>query len=188
MQQSLLQDLRQTSRLGRAIAPVAATIGVIYGYDLSNIAGALLFITDEFHLSIHQQERVTTAVVVGQVIGAIVAGWLANRFGRKRCMVLLAVSYAVFAVLGALSVSVPMLLLARLFLGLTWECRLWSCRCSWPSLLPQRFGERCWSPTKRPPSSESSWAIWPLTLLLTHITGAGCWGWPLCQLCLCWPW
>jgi MFS family permease len=34
-------------------------------------------------------------------------------------MVLLAVSYAVFAVLGALSVSVPMLLLARLFLGLT---------------------------------------------------------------------
>src|ERR687894_857696 len=111
MQQTLVQDLRQMSRLGRAIGAVAATMGVIYGYDLSNIAGALLFITDQFHLSIHQQELVTTAVVVGQVVGALLGGWLANQFGRKRCMVLLAWSYAVFAVLGALSVSVPMLLL-----------------------------------------------------------------------------
>ena len=119
MQQSLLQDLRQTSRLGRTIAAVATTIGVIYGYDLSNIAGALLFITDQFGLSIDQQELVTTAVVVGQVVGALVGGWLANHFGRQPCMVLLTASYAVFAVLGALSVSVPMLLLVRLLLGVT---------------------------------------------------------------------
>ena len=86
MQQSLVQDLRQTSRLGRTTAAVAATIGVIYGYDLSNIAGALLFITDEFHLSIHQQELVTTAVVVGQVGGAIVVWCLAIRFTVRYAM------------------------------------------------------------------------------------------------------
>src|SRR5262249_14427169 len=106
-------------RLGLTVALVAATIGVIYGYDLSSIAGALLFITDQFHLSAGQQELVTTAMVAGQVAGAIVGGWLANHFGRKRCMVVLTGSYAVFAVLGAVSVSVPMLLLVRLLLGLT---------------------------------------------------------------------
>jgi MFS transporter, SP family, galactose:H+ symporter len=41
----------------------AASLGIVYGYDLSNIAGALLFITDEFGLTTRQQELVTTAVV-----------------------------------------------------------------------------------------------------------------------------
>ena len=38
-------------KVGLRIAIAAATIGVIYGYDLGNISGALLFITKEFDLS-----------------------------------------------------------------------------------------------------------------------------------------
>jgi sugar porter (SP) family MFS transporter len=116
---SLLHDLRQSSRLGLLVAASAATLGVIYGYDLSNIAGALLFITEEFNLSTHQQELVTTAVVVGEVLGALTGGALANAIGRRRSMLLIAASYAGFAVLSGLAVSVPMLLVARLLLGLT---------------------------------------------------------------------
>ena len=44
---------------------------------------------------------------------------LANLIGRKWSMVLVAAGYAVFALLGAMSGSVPMLLVARLLLGLT---------------------------------------------------------------------
>jgi len=94
-------------------------VGVIYGYDLSSIAGALLFITDEFRLSTQQQELLTTMVVIGQIAGALGAGALANAIGRKRSMVLIAVGYAMFALLGAVSVSMPMLLVARVLLGLT---------------------------------------------------------------------
>jgi hypothetical protein len=67
---SILHDLRQTPRLGLLVGGAAATIGVIYGYDMSNIAGALLFITKEFNLTTSQQELVTTAVVAGEVLGA----------------------------------------------------------------------------------------------------------------------
>ena len=116
---SFLQDLRQTPRLGLLVGGTAATIGIIYGYDLSNIAGALLFITKEFQLSTSQQELVTTAVVVGEVLGAVLGGWLANLFGRKACMVGVAGAYAAFAILSALSADVPMLLIARLLRGLT---------------------------------------------------------------------
>ena len=112
-------ELNRPSRLGLLVALTAASVGIIYGYDLSNIAGALLFITDEFGLTTRQQELVTTAVVIGEIAGAIVGGWLANAIGRKKSMVLVAATYAAFALMSALSVSVPMLLVSRLLLGLT---------------------------------------------------------------------
>lgn len=97
----------------------AASVGIICGYDLSNIAGALLSITDGFRLSTHRQELVTTAVVIGQIIGAAGGGPLANAIGRKKSLVLVTAAYAVFALLGALSPSIPVLLAARLLLGVT---------------------------------------------------------------------
>ncbi|MDQ6920101.1 MAG: MFS transporter, partial [Candidatus Dormibacteraeota bacterium] len=114
-----VEDLRRASGLGLVVAFTAATIGVIYGYDLANIAGALLFITKEFHLTTGGQELVTTTVVVGEVLGAIVGGPLANLIGRKRTMLLLAISYAVFALLSGVAASVEMLVVARFLLGLT---------------------------------------------------------------------
>jgi len=58
-------------------------------------------------------------VVIGQIAGAFGAGVLANAIGRKKSVVLILVAYAMFALLGALSVSFPMLLAARFLLGLT---------------------------------------------------------------------
>ncbi|MGH3848911.1 MAG: MFS transporter, partial [Pseudonocardiaceae bacterium] len=112
-------DELRTSRVGRLAGISAASVGVIYGYDLSNIAGALRYITDEFNLSTPQQETVTTAVVIGQIAGAISGGLLANAIGRKKSMVLVVAGYAAFAVLSAAAMSVPMLLAARMLLGLT---------------------------------------------------------------------
>ncbi len=57
--------------------------------------------------------------VIGQIAGALGAGVLANAIGRKKSVVLILVAYAMFALLGALSVSLPMLLTARFLLGLT---------------------------------------------------------------------
>jgi sugar porter (SP) family MFS transporter len=106
-------------RLGFRIAVAAATIGVIYGYDLGNISGALLFITDEFDLSTKQTEWVATIVVAGSIVGALVASRLANAIGRKPTMVVVAVTYAAFAILSGLAQSLLWLDVARFFLGVT---------------------------------------------------------------------
>ncbi len=58
-------------------------------------------------------------VVIGQIGGALLGGALANAIGRKKSMVLIVVGYAIFALLGAIAASMPMLLVARLLLGLT---------------------------------------------------------------------
>jgi SP family galactose:H+ symporter-like MFS transporter len=115
----LLHDLRNTSRLGLLVAVAAATVGIIYGYDSSNIAGALLFMTEDFGLSTGQQQLVTTAVVVGEVLGALCGGALANRIGRKKSMLAVAATFAGFSLLSALAWSVPSLIVARFLLGLT---------------------------------------------------------------------
>lgn len=107
------------NRRALAIGLTAAAVGVIYGYDLSNIAGALLFITKQFHLTTPEQELVTTAAAIGEIAGALAGGLLANAIGRKRSMVLLAAGYAAFAGMAAMSNSVPVLMVARLLLGVT---------------------------------------------------------------------
>lgn len=103
---------------GLLVGLTAASVGVIYGYDLSIIAGAQLFVTESFGLTTRQQELLTTIVVIGQIAGALGAGVLANAIGRKRSVLLVLVAYATFALVAAFAVSEPMLLLARLLLGL----------------------------------------------------------------------
>src|SRR6187551_858739 len=103
-QMAALKNLR-TRGAGVTVAIAAATIGVIYGYDLGNISGALLFITKEFDLSTKETEWVATIVVAGSIVGALVASRLANAIGRKPTMVFVAITYAVFAILGGLAQS-----------------------------------------------------------------------------------
>ncbi len=100
-------NVSQTSKSSRStlVAITAAIIGIIYGYDLGNISGALLFIPAEFHLSTFQVESVTTVVVVGEIVGVLLGGPLANAFGRKPVMLVVAFSYAVFALLSATSTN-----------------------------------------------------------------------------------
>jgi sugar porter (SP) family MFS transporter len=100
------------------VALTAASIGLISGYDVSSVGGALLFITDDFNLAARHQELVTTALAIGDIAGAIGAGVLANAIGRKKSLILVVAGYAVFAVLGALSASLSTLVAARLLAGL----------------------------------------------------------------------
>lgn len=79
----------------------------------------MLSLSEEFELTTREQELLTTTAVLGQIAGALGGGILANAIGRKKSVVLIVAGYAVFALLGATSVSVPMLVVARLLLGVT---------------------------------------------------------------------
>jgi MFS transporter, SP family, arabinose:H+ symporter len=104
---------------GLKVAISAAMIGIIYGYDLGNISGALLFIDKKFSLSTTQTEWVATIVVAGSIVGALVASRLANAIGRKPTMLLVALTYAGFAVLSGAAQSLEWLYAARALLGVT---------------------------------------------------------------------
>ncbi|GAA2789560.1 sugar porter family MFS transporter [Saccharopolyspora taberi] len=107
-----------TSAVGRRIAIAAATIGIVYGYDIGNVSGALLFITEEMRLSPALQGSVTTVLVAGNIIGALIAGKLATAIGRKPTMLVVVVGYAVFAAWSALVSDILWLDISRFFLGI----------------------------------------------------------------------
>ncbi|GAB3004403.1 sugar porter family MFS transporter [Mycobacterium bourgelatii] len=105
-------------RKGLFVGLTAASVGVVYGYDLSTIAGVLLFVGKDLAIASDSQKGLlTTMVVIGQIGGALGAGVLANAIGRKRSMLLILLGYTAFALLGAFSMSVPMLLTARALIG-----------------------------------------------------------------------
>jgi SP family galactose:H+ symporter-like MFS transporter len=99
------------------VAAVAAIAGLLFGYDTGVISGALLFMKQDLHLSATLQEVVTSAVLVGAVIGAIVGGWLADRFGRRRVIIAAAVMFALGAIGTALAPTVPLLIAGRIVVG-----------------------------------------------------------------------
>ena len=116
--------MASTSRIPRSawmVALSAATLGVIYGYDGSNIAGAQLYFQDYFGLDGQDEavETIVTAVVYGELIGALAGGFIINRFGRKPTIVAVAFGYVVFCLSSAFSISPAMLGVSRFLLGLT---------------------------------------------------------------------
>lgn len=98
----------------------AATLGVIYGYDGSTMAGAQLYFSDYFGLDADGTavETIVTATVYGELLGALVGGFLINRFGRKPTIVSVAICYAVFCLASAASFGPVMLGISRFLLGI----------------------------------------------------------------------
>ena len=97
---------------------VAALGGLLFGYDTGVISGAILFITDQFSLSTTMEEIVVSAVLVGAVIGAVIGGALADRFGRRRLIILAGIIFTVSAIGTALAPTVTWLITGRIVTGI----------------------------------------------------------------------
>jgi sugar porter (SP) family MFS transporter len=83
------------------------------------VSGALLFVKKDFGgLSNFQQELVTSLLLVGAVVGALVAGRVADKIGRRPAVLITAVVFIVGVLLAAFTPTYPVLLVARVVIGL----------------------------------------------------------------------
>jgi SP family galactose:H+ symporter-like MFS transporter len=96
---------------------VSALGGMLFGYDIGVISGAILFIKNEFSLSSGLEEIVVSAVLLGSLGGALAGGSLADRFGRRRLLFGAAIIFGVAAIGTALAPSVALLIVARVVAG-----------------------------------------------------------------------
>ena len=96
--------------------------GLLFGYDTGVISGAILFIKKEFDLSPFLEGAVVSALLLGAMVGAALAGPLSDRLGRRRLILAAAVTFGVGALGAALAPEVGALIAARFVLGLAVGC------------------------------------------------------------------
>jgi SP family galactose:H+ symporter-like MFS transporter len=99
------------------VALVGAIGGMLFGFDTGAISGAILYLKKDFSLTSGLQEVVTSIALLGAAIGAIVGGPLADRYGRRRLIVVTAGMFVVGSLAAAFVQSVAWLIAARLFIG-----------------------------------------------------------------------
>ena len=90
--------------------------GLLFGLDTSNIGAALPFVP--YHLSSFFSGYLVAGASLGAAAGAIMAGPLTDRFGRRSLLIVDAGLYAVGSLLSALSPDAALLLIARTIIGL----------------------------------------------------------------------
>lgn len=98
------------------LALLATTGGFLFGYDTADIGAALPFIP--YHLSDFATGYLVAGASLGAAVGALAAGPLTDRFGRKSLLIVDAAIFAAGALLSAVALSAFMLLASRTLIGL----------------------------------------------------------------------
>jgi len=97
---------------------LAAVGGLLFGYNVGVISGAILFIKEDFHLSSLLVEMVVSAISLGGLVGAAAGGILADRFGRRRVIIFTGMLFIAGAILSAAAVGVTWLISALALVGI----------------------------------------------------------------------
>src|SRR5471030_2949976 len=102
--------MKRTSQLNLAyvwsIALVAAMGGLLFGYDWVVIGGAKPFFERFFNLADATSKGwANSCALIGCLFGALAAGALSDKFGRKRLLVLSAALFAVTSIGNGLAQS-----------------------------------------------------------------------------------
>lgn len=96
----------------------AALGGLLFGFDTAVISGATQALQAHFALSDPALGFTVASALIGTVIGSLAAGAPADRFGRRRMLLAIAIAYLVSSLGSGLANSWPVLLLFRTLGGL----------------------------------------------------------------------
>ncbi|TFB71176.1 sugar porter family MFS transporter [Cryobacterium glaciale] len=104
-------------RLG-IVALIATFGGLLFGYDTGVINGALRPMSEELGLTVFTEGVVTSSLVFAAAIGALVGGRIADSWGRRRTIILLAALFFVGALVCVFTPNFEILVGGRILLGL----------------------------------------------------------------------
>jgi MFS transporter, SP family, arabinose:H+ symporter len=100
------------------ICLIATMGGLMFGFDVAIISGAVPFIQPYFNWNELQLGWGVSSLLVGAIIGAFGSGVLSDMYGRKKVLVFVALFFAVSCTFTALASSSVVFISARLFGGL----------------------------------------------------------------------
>lgn len=92
--------------------------GMLYGYDIGVISGALIFMERSIHLTDFELSTIVGSVLGGGAIATLVSGYLADRFGRRTMISVASGIFIIGVVSLILAQSYLTILISRLIQGI----------------------------------------------------------------------
>jgi sugar porter (SP) family MFS transporter len=138
-EQSVYREAIRNRRL-LGVAAIAAIGGFLFGYDTGVIGGAMLFMQKDLGLTSHGQQELTISILLlGAIVGALFAGWSADRFSRRRTKITSGCVYVIGGICCALAQSYWQILASRFWLGLAVGCASFVSPMYIAELVPKRI-------------------------------------------------
>lgn len=113
--------------MSRKLALIAFVIslgGFLFGFDAGIISGVMSYAGPEFDLDTIQTGWVVSSPSFAAMIAMLFSGKLSDYYGRKRILIIVALLYAISAILSAVATSYEMLYIARMIGGLAFGAAL----------------------------------------------------------------
>ena len=108
---------RKMKRFAVRMAGVGGIGGLLFGYDLGVVAGALLQLKTHFSLGKTGGGLVVSMLLAGSVCGSLGGGVLTDFYGRKRAILITDVVFIVGSLLIAVAQTIEGVLLGRFIVG-----------------------------------------------------------------------
>jgi SP family xylose:H+ symportor-like MFS transporter len=115
---SISKQSNDNNRFILAITVVATLGGLLFGYDTGVIGGSQLYFTEYFNFTKAQQGWAVSSALYGCLVGALLAGWISDRFSRKYSLILSGLLFAISAWGSGIPESLSTLVIFRLIGGL----------------------------------------------------------------------
>ncbi len=108
--------------LSQPSAKIAACIGglggFLLGYNTAIISGVLLVITDILGLNTAKKANVVSILILAALLGAVLAGFIADKLGRKKTLILAMGLYCLGALIQSVSYTYGVFVLGRFVTGI----------------------------------------------------------------------
>jgi len=92
--------------------------GLLFGYDIASVSGAILFIQKQLHLGPWQQGWVVSSVLIGAIIGALATSKFLDKYGRRKLLIWASLIFFVGAITSGFAPDFWVLLITRVILGI----------------------------------------------------------------------
>ena len=101
-----------------AISFISALGGYLFGFDFAVISGALPFLKDQFGLNEYWEGFTTGCLALGAIIGCLIAGGLAEKYGRRYGLLTAASIFAISSIGMATANNLTLFIFARFIAGI----------------------------------------------------------------------
>ncbi len=101
-----------------AISFISALGGYLFGFDFAVISGALPFLKDQFGLNEYWEGFTTGCLALGAIIGCLVAGGVAEKYGRRYGLLTAASIFAISSLGMATANNLTIFIFARFVAGI----------------------------------------------------------------------